>query len=290
MKKLKWFMPFVLFLLPMQADAQRIQGGDLHATTQLDSVGVRIEAPDQFLKGVVSINAVETSDAPGQSINDGAFTLVKDFDLSLTNTSSMGIHDLDINRPMRVIFTIDDALALSKENLSIAYFSKDLNEWDLVPTHIYWNGEKGEVEGEIRISSGKVALLWGSSISNPVSNSSDQPIRLMFNNYPVSNVVAPYIKDGTTMVPLRIISDNIGIKADWNSKDGTIDLLKKNDKIHLQINNTQATVNSKNLELSEAPEVVENRTFVPLRFIAEALGAQVSWNDITKTVNISVNK
>jgi len=58
------------------------------------------------------------------------------------------------------------------------------------------------------------------------------------------------------------------------------------DTIRLQIGKNFASVNSKRIEIDTAPIIDHGRTMVPVRFISEALGAEVVWDDATKTVTV----
>lgn len=64
----------------------------------------------------------------------------------------------------------------------------------------------------------------------------------------------------------------------------------KSTSITLVIGKNQATVNGKNKSLDVPPQLIKDRTMVPLRFVTEALGAQVEWNGDTETVTIRYNK
>ena len=62
------------------------------------------------------------------------------------------------------------------------------------------------------------------------------------------------------------------------------------EKIEAYINNSITfTIDKENKELSEGYEVItyNNRTYVPIRFIAENLGAEVEWNEVTKNISIT---
>jgi hypothetical protein len=98
----------------------------------------------------------------------------------------------------------------------------------------------------------------------------------------------PYIKSGTTLVPLRFIGEAFGAKIDWLPQQGkgTIIIKLKEHLIQIEIANTQAVVNGKNMTLVVAPEIVNGRTFVPLRFISEAFGAKVEWIAETQTIRM----
>lgn len=105
-------------------------------------------------------------------------------------------------------------------------------------------------------------------------------------------VEKPYVAgEGVTLVPLRVISEAFGADVDWNgdTKTVTIDCGDKNLK--LQINNKTASVNDKENNLEEAPQLTENGfTMVPLRFISESFGANVSYDEETKGITVELNK
>jgi thiol-disulfide isomerase/thioredoxin len=99
---------------------------------------------------------------------------------------------------------------------------------------------------------------------------------------------APYIRSGSTLVPLRFISEAFGAEIEWLPAvgRGTIVIKLNEHRIQVEIGNNTAQVNGKNMTLQVAPEIVSGRTFVPLRFISEAFGAQVEWIAATQTIRI----
>ncbi len=102
--------------------------------------------------------------------------------------------------------------------------------------------------------------------------------------------VAPFIKDGRTMVPLRFIAEAFGAQVEWipETKGINITLSLKSvvTTIGLQVGNPTAIVNGQVVTLDVAPVIVNGRTFVPLRFVAEAFGAKVDWNSLYQLVTI----
>ncbi len=105
--------------------------------------------------------------------------------------------------------------------------------------------------------------------------------RLLINygSQPVILDFAPFIDRSTsrTYVPIRAITESFGAKVQWNSQSQTVTIDLDNTRIELQIGSTSAKVNGKNLYLEAPPTIVKDRTFVPLRFISESLGAKVQW-------------
>ncbi len=97
----------------------------------------------------------------------------------------------------------------------------------------------------------------------------------------------PVIKNSRTLVPLRGIFESLGAKVTWDNDTRMIIGSKGNTTVALQIDNTLATIGSTSVTLDVAPEIINSRTMVPVRFISEALGAEVLWDDNTRTVTIN---
>ncbi|MDI6861177.1 MAG: stalk domain-containing protein [Caldisericia bacterium] len=98
----------------------------------------------------------------------------------------------------------------------------------------------------------------------------------------------PFIKDGRTLVPIRFIAEAFGAEVQWDSSTKTVRiyLSSKNIKIILQINNKISYVNDQKIILDVPPLIKDGRTFVPIRFIAESFGAEVSWDGNEKKITI----
>jgi thiol-disulfide isomerase/thioredoxin len=89
----------------------------------------------------------------------------------------------------------------------------------------------------------------------------------------------PYIKNGVTLVPLRFISEAFGAEVNWepNVGKGTVVIKLESKVIQIEIGNITAFVDGVPYKLLVPPEIKNGRTFVPLRFISEAFGAEVNW-------------
>lgn len=98
--------------------------------------------------------------------------------------------------------------------------------------------------------------------------------------------VAPVIRNGTTFVPLRFVSEAFGASVQWDSTFQLIDISLGGRTIRLQIGNKTAVVNGSNKAISLPPFLQEGTTMVPIRFVSEILGARVVWDAATKTVSI----
>lgn len=95
--------------------------------------------------------------------------------------------------------------------------------------------------------------------------------------------VKPEVKDNRTMVPLRVISENLGATVNWENSE--VSLTKDKLKVILTPNSTSAKKNGEIITLDVKPYVKNNRVFVPLRFIAETFGCNVNYSNSIVTVD-----
>lgn len=104
---------------------------------------------------------------------------------------------------------------------------------------------------------------------------------------PLEFEVQPQIINGRTMVPLRTIFEAVGLKVDWNPVMRQVMGTKDGVRITLTIGRQEAFINGKLEILDAAPVIVNGSTLVPVRFIAEATGLDVEWDERTRTVKIN---
>lgn len=91
---------------------------------------------------------------------------------------------------------------------------------------------------------------------------------------------APVIRNDRTQVPIRIVTETLGGKVDWNG-------VTKEVTLHIDGKEIKMTVGKTLEKYGVAPVIIDGRTFVPVRFVADELGATVAWDDATKTVTIT---
>ena len=109
-------------------------------------------------------------------------------------------------------------------------------------------------------------------------------------NYPTdqeNTKVVPVIENDRTLVPIRVISETMGAEVSWDESEKKVTITKEGKEISLWIDNKNVLVNGEPLELDAAPAIRHSRTFVPLRFVSEALGANVEWKDETQAIIIT---
>ena len=102
----------------------------------------------------------------------------------------------------------------------------------------------------------------------------------------VTNDVAPIIRNERTMLPIRFIAEALGAQVFWNADEQKVIIIKGSDVIEIAIGKAEAMVNGVAVAL-DSPAFIENsRTYLPVRFIAENLDAEVLWDETTKEVTI----
>jgi len=108
---------------------------------------------------------------------------------------------------------------------------------------------------------------------------------LLINGTPME-VETPYVTDGTTLVPIRVITEAFGAELTWIGETREIELSYLDVMLKLQIDNKDVYVNSQKQSLLLAPELKDSTTMVPLRFITENFGAEVKYDEQTKEISI----
>ena len=98
---------------------------------------------------------------------------------------------------------------------------------------------------------------------------------------------APIIRQDRTMLPVRFVAENLGATVAWDEETSTATLTCGDIEIKITIGATTATINGEEKPL-DAPAFIENsRTYLPVRFVAEALGAAVAWDGATSTATLT---
>ncbi len=85
----------------------------------------------------------------------------------------------------------------------------------------------------------------------------------------------PTIRNNRTLVPVRFIAEALGYDVDWDAENRCVSI--NNGKIVMYIDSTQASIDGKTVTLDVAPTIINNRTMVPLRVVAETLDSTVDW-------------
>lgn len=112
-------------------------------------------------------------------------------------------------------------------------------------------------------------------------------IKVIVNGQNVVFDQPPIIENNRTLVPLRAIFEALGAIVGWDNETNSVIATKGDTLIFLQIGHNQLYKNDQVVQLDVPPMLVNDRTLVPVRAIAESFDLTVSWDDATQTVTIN---
>jgi uncharacterized repeat protein (TIGR02543 family) len=101
------------------------------------------------------------------------------------------------------------------------------------------------------------------------------------------NDVAPIIKGDRAFLPARFVAENLGAVVEWNNDTRTVTITKDDVKIVITIGAQTAIVNGETISLDYPAFIEDDRTYTPIRFIAEKLGSTVDWNQDNQIITIT---
>ncbi|TLS52481.1 copper amine oxidase N-terminal domain-containing protein [Paenibacillus antri] len=112
------------------------------------------------------------------------------------------------------------------------------------------------------------------------------PIRVYIDGVELAFAQQPLVHEGTTMVPFRPIFENLGYNVHWNAAERVVLAERSAADVALRLNISIGTVNQVKYWLTEPPQLSNGTTYIPLRFVAEASGATVRWDNEQRSVYI----
>lgn len=119
-------------------------------------------------------------------------------------------------------------------------------------------------------------------------NNTSGNISIILNGKPLNFSQAPYMANDTTMVPMRVIFEALGADVNYDSDSQKITATKGDIVVELMLGEKSAKKNGENIALDAAAVTKNGNTMVPLRFVAEALQAQVDWNGSLQIIAITL--
>lgn len=131
-------------------------------------------------------------------------------------------------------------------------------------------------------------LTSTTAIANPLYNDISvyiDGIKTEFNEL----IGYPALQDGRTLVPVRVISENMGYDVTWNAKERKVGVSNDEKSLSLIIGSDVARANGAAIKMEVPAQIIGSRTYVPLRFISEVMGAKVTWDGKNRIVFISMD-
>lgn len=114
----------------------------------------------------------------------------------------------------------------------------------------------------------------------------EDDVKVIVNGKEVVFDQKPIIDNNRTLVPLRAIFEALGASVGWDNDTNSVIATKDDTVIFMQIGHNKLFKNNEAIELDVPPKLVNDRTLVPVRAIAESFNLNVSWDDATQTVTI----
>lgn len=100
------------------------------------------------------------------------------------------------------------------------------------------------------------------------------------------NDAEAYVESGTTMIPVRGVLERVGAFVDWDQANQQVIAKYKDTNVIIPLNQTIALVNEEEKPISLPARSIQGRVYVPLRFLIEAFGIDLQWNQERFTVEI----
>lgn len=114
-----------------------------------------------------------------------------------------------------------------------------------------------------------------------------ETITITVNKAQVQTDVPPITVQDLTLVPVRGVFNAFNASIDWLPVEHKVHITRDDQEIWLTIGEDHADVNGKSVPLDVTARIYRGRTMVPLRFLAETLGATVDYDAATQTISIT---
>jgi hypothetical protein len=132
-------------------------------------------------------------------------------------------------------------------------------------------------------------IIFAEQATPPVTSQTPNAVSVTINGALQNFEVAPQIIDGRTMLPLRAIGEALGMNVNFDRATNTATLTTPNKTITHVIHTADIMVNGTTSTFDVPSTIIDGRTLVPLRMLAEAIGAEVQWDSATRTASITTN-
>lgn len=143
-------------------------------------------------------------------------------------------------------------------------------------------------KSKIKVVYALLTLMMVFGLVGGVASAAQVKVSVNVNGNAVSFPDAqPYYENDRVMIPVRFVSEALGATVGYSSEDRRVTIQQDGKLIVMKINSATVAVDSVIKTLDVPARLQENRTYVPLRFVSEALGATVGWNQTQRLVTIT---
>lgn len=144
---------------------------------------------------------------------------------------------------------------------------------------------KGILKIKKFVSLVSVVILAISSVT--CVSAADEGIKVYLEGSKINFDVQPQTINDRTMVPIRAIFEAMGSNVAWDDATQTAISTKDNTTVKMTLNSTTEYINDTAYTMDVTPVIINGRTLAPARYVAEAFGYYVSWDEMTQSVLIS---
>ena len=136
-----------------------------------------------------------------------------------------------------------------------------------------------------------MAMLIVSFISSDKAYAAE-PIRLVVNGRDITHMSAPILDNNRTLVPVRFVAEELGGKVSWDNTNRAVSIEKDGKKIVLIVGSRMIQLDNGTRAMASdvAPKIINDRTYVPLRVISNALNIGIEWKNETRTVYVDSSR
>lgn len=223
-----------------------------------------------------------------------------------TSTKKVNVHNFDYIDSLNV--TADKTQVNSGDTVKFTVKAKlkDKKEVLLDPRVLKFDIEG--FEGKFNNGALTISSLKDNSSANVIVSAGDKTktiklndinskvIKMKINNktYSINSEnknmdAAPFIKDNRTFVPIRFIVSALNGDVSWDNENRIVNINYNDKSIEVPINKNTILVNNEEQQIDSPAIIKNNRTFVPIRFIAENLGMQIDFDNNAREVTIVEN-
>lgn len=121
-------------------------------------------------------------------------------------------------------------------------------------------------------------------ISEGIAFCKDYPVFLQVDGVPVEADVMPVIIKERTLIPARAVFERMGAVVNWDEGARLVEISMGTSNVKLTIDSNTAFVNGNAVTMDVPAMIIDSRTLIPVRFVAESLSFGVGWNDLSRTV------
>lgn len=123
-------------------------------------------------------------------------------------------------------------------------------------------------------------------ITNNTYAAEERPVKVFVDTTEITFQVQPITVEGTTLVQFRPLFEAMGMEVKWDKTSGAVTGSKEGLTIVLRVDDPQAVVNGKPVQLGHSAQMAHGSTMVPLRFIGESTGAVVHWDRVNQEITV----